>query len=187
MSADNSLLPQKGNYRKLLIFKKAECIYDITFYFANEYLSANDRTIDQMIQAARSGKQNIVEGCSASTTSKETEIKLINVAKASFQELLVDYEDFLRVRGLQQWSNDNPKYQQTREVAREHNDSAYYRNAIQNRSAETIANIAITLIHQEDLMLLRYLDKMKVQFVREGSVREELSKARRKYKKENKE
>ena len=86
-------LQQKGNYRNLIAYQKAECIYDVTYYFAHKYFEKGDRTIDQMIQSARSGKQNIAEGCSASTTSSETEIKLISVAKASLQELMLDYED----------------------------------------------------------------------------------------------
>jgi four helix bundle protein len=96
------LLPRTGNYRKLLTYQKAEAIYDITYYFCKNYLQRGDRTIDQMIQAARSGKQNIVEGSAASATSKETEIKLVNVAKASLQELLIDYEDYLRTRNHHQ-------------------------------------------------------------------------------------
>ena len=95
---ETPFLPQKGNYRNLIAYQKAECIYDITYYFAHHFLERNDRTIDQMVQAARSGKQNIAEGCAASTTSAETEIKLVNVARASLQELLIDYEDYLRVR-----------------------------------------------------------------------------------------
>lgn len=97
----SNFIRQKGNYEELICYKKSMCIYDVTYYFAHKYLSKGDRTIDQMIQAARSGKQNIVEGCSASTTSSEMEIKLLNVAKASLQELLEDYKDYLRVRGLQ--------------------------------------------------------------------------------------
>ena len=101
--ADNDFLPNKGAYRNLIAYKKAECVYDVTYLFVNNFLSKGDRTIDQMVQAARSGKQNIVEGCAARTTSTETELKLINVAKASLQELLVDYEDYLRVRNLSLW------------------------------------------------------------------------------------
>lgn len=81
-----TFLPQRGNYRDLIAFRKAECIYDITRYFTDRYLSKGDRTVDQMVQAARSGRQNIAEGCAASTTSRETEIKLVNVARASLQE-----------------------------------------------------------------------------------------------------
>ena len=94
-------LQLKGNYKELIAYQKAECIYDTTYYFTHKYLSKKDRTIDQMIQAARSGKQNIVEGNSAATTSLETELKLLNVARASLQELLVDYEDYLRVNHLE--------------------------------------------------------------------------------------
>ena len=88
-----NLIPNRGNYRNLLCYKKAEAIYDITSYFVQRFLQRGDRTVDQMVQAARSGKQNIVEGCMASATSAKTEIKLLNVAKASLQELLEDYED----------------------------------------------------------------------------------------------
>ena len=98
-----TFLNQHGHYRNLRVYKVAEIIYDITYYFANKYLRMGDRTIDQMIQAARSGKQNIAEGNQAALTSSETEIKLTNVAKASLEELLDDYEDYLRVRNLQQW------------------------------------------------------------------------------------
>lgn len=141
-------MPLRGNYRNLIVYQKAECIYDITYCFVHRFLEKGDRTIDQMVQAARSGKQNIVEGSAASTTSRETELKLVNVAKASLQELLIDYEDYLRVRGLSQWQPSDPRYQQTRAIASKHNDSAYYREAVAIRSDETVANIAITLIHR---------------------------------------
>ncbi len=107
----SNFIRQKGNYEELICYKKSMCIYDVTYYFAHKYLNKGDRTIDQMIQAARSGKQNIVEGCSASTTSSEMEIKLLNVAKASLQELLEDYKDYLRVRGLQLWSESSEKHE----------------------------------------------------------------------------
>ena len=97
------LIRPSGNYRKLLSYQKTEVIYEMTFYFCQKYLQKGDRTIDQMVQAARSGKQNIIEGCAASATSAKTEIKLVNVAKASLQELLEDYIDYLRTRRHQQW------------------------------------------------------------------------------------
>ena len=96
------LLPPHGNYRKLLSYQKAEVVYDVTFRFCARFLRKSDRTVDQMIQAARSGKQNIAEASQASGTSKETEIKLTNVARASLEELRLDYEDFLRHRRLPQ-------------------------------------------------------------------------------------
>ena len=174
----HSFLPNKGNFRDLIAFQKSECIYDITFYFTKKYLSKGDRTIDQMIQAARSCKQNIAEGNGAGVTSAETEIKLINVAKASLQELLLDYEDYLRVRGLQQWDLDSEKAQQTRRVCAKHNDSAFYREAIKERNDETIANIAITLIHQTDLLLRKIIDRLQEDFVKNGGIRESMHKVR---------
>lgn len=179
----DDFLPQKGHYKSLIIYQKAECIYDVTFYFAHQYLSKGDRTIDQMIQAARSGKQNIAEGCAASTTSKESEIKLTNVAKASFQELLVDYEDYLRVRGLEQWKDDDNRFVQARIVCAKHNDSAYYRVAIEQRRDETIANIAIILLKQEDYLLFKYIERLKDNFLKFGGIKEQMTRARLEYRK----
>ena len=156
-------------------------MYDVTFYFAHHYLEKGDRTIDQMVQAARSGKQNIAEGAAAGNTSKETEIKLTNVAKASLQEPLVDYEDFLRVRGLKQWQPDDARLAQTKRACAAHNDSEYYRKAMPERSAETIANIAITLIHQTDWLLNKLIEKLEIQFVENGGVKEQMTKARKEY------
>ncbi len=178
MNQLNTFLPQKGNYKELIAYQKAECIYDITYYFAHHFLAANDRTVDQMVQAARSGKQNIAEGAAASATSTETEIKLTNVAKASLRELLADYEDYLRVRGLDQWSKDDERYIRTRKVCGEHNDSAYYRALLPERSAETIANMAIILIYQTDYLLYRLLERHKQDFLQNGGVREQMTRAR---------
>ena len=144
------LVPRTGNYRKLLTYQKAEAIYDITYYFCKNYLQRGDRTINQMVQAARSGKQNIVEGSAASATSKEMEIKLVNVAKASLQELLVDYEDYLRTRNHRQWENDSVELLKMRELGRKHNDSAFYMSLVKIRPPETIANMAICMIKQTD-------------------------------------
>ena len=181
MPTDKSFLPLRGNYRSLIVYQKAECIYDVTFFFAHKFLEKGDRTVDQMVQAARSGKQNIAEGSAASTTSRETELKLMNVAKASLQELLIDYEDYLRVRGLKQWQSTDSRYIRTRKVAAMHNDSAYYREAVAVRSDETVANIAITLIHQADAMLLKLIEVLKRQFVQQGGIREEMTRARLSY------
>lgn len=139
-----------------------------------------------MVQAARSGKQNIAEGCSASTTSTETEIKLINVARASLQELLLDYEDYLRVRNLQQWPETDERFIRTRKICSTHNDSAYYREAIESRSDETIANIAIILIKQADYLLRRYFNRIQRDFLHNGGIREEMSRARHNFIKQNK-
>lgn len=182
---DASFIPQKGNYRDLIAYKKAECIYDITYYFAHKFFEKGDRTIDQMVQAARSGKQNIVEGSAASTTSSETELKLINVARASLQELLIDYEDYLRVRNLERWDIKSEKAQKTRRYCTTHNRSADFRKAIALRSDETIANIAITLIHQEDVFLRKLIDRLKSDFLQQGGIREQMSRARIAYRKKN--
>ena len=108
MNEDKDFLRQDNNYRTLKAFQKAECIYDVTYYFAHTFLKAGDRTIDQIVQAARSGKQNLAKGNIDGVTSREMEIKLTNVNRASLHELLLDYEDFLRVRGLEQWPFDDP-------------------------------------------------------------------------------
>src|ERR1041385_4028705 len=104
MSDDSGFLPPHGNYAELFSYQKAEIVYDITFRFCHKFLAKGDRTIDQMIQASRSGKQNILEGSKAGLTSKESEIKLTNVARASLEELLKDYRDYLRVRDHREWS-----------------------------------------------------------------------------------
>jgi four helix bundle protein len=107
-------IPPHGGYQNLLSYRKAEIVYDATVYFCSRFLDKRDRTYDQMIQAARSGKQNIVEGSMASATSKESEIKLTNVARASLEELLIDYRDYLRTRGLAEWTKDHPYTQNAR-------------------------------------------------------------------------
>ncbi len=179
-------LQKKGNYRNLVVYQKTECLYDITYYFTEHYLKKGDRTMDQMVQSARSGKQNIAEGSAASTTSSETEIKLMNVAKASLQELLLDYEDYLRTRSLEIWAKDSAKAQQAREACKQHNDTAYYQQAIVERSDETIANIAIVLIHQADYMLEKLIDKLQIQFVADGGIREQMTQARLNYRNQKK-
>src|SRR5213595_36453 len=114
----DGFIPPHGNYRELLSYQKAEVVYDITFRFCQKFLSRGDRTVDQMVQAARSGKQNILEGSEASGTSKETEIKLTGVAKASQKELLEDYRDFMRNRGIQEWTADHPHARRLRQINR---------------------------------------------------------------------
>jgi len=127
------LIPHKGNYRKLISYQKAECIYDITYYFCSHFLRKGDRTVDQMVQAARSGKQNIAEGSAASSTSSEMEIKLVNVAKASSKELLEDYEDYLRTRNCRQWEENSEEFNAMRDLGKKHNDSGFYMKIVQTR------------------------------------------------------
>jgi four helix bundle protein len=138
-----------GQYRKLLSYRKAEVVYDITVRFCARFLERRDRTVDQMVQAARSGKQNIAEGSQASGTSTETEIKLTNVARASLAELRSDYEDYLRVRDLRLCPKDSAEAR----YIRDHGstvESSYesYRSFCERREGEVVANIALCLIHQ---------------------------------------
>lgn len=177
----NDFLDQRGDYHSLIAFKKAECIYDITYHFAHRFLKIGDRTIDQMVQAARSGKQNLAEGYIDGVTSMEMMIKLINVNRGSLHELCLDYEDYLRVRNLRQWSYDDPRCRQTRAFCRTHLDSADYRERIPSRSDETIANIAITLIHQEDVLLKGYIEWLKRKFLANGGFKEQMYRARTQY------
>lgn len=178
MDDPQPFLPKKGNYKDLIAYQKSECIYDITFYFAHKYLTKADRTVDQMVQAARSGKQNIAEGSAASSTSSETELKLMNVAKASLQELLVDYEDYLRVRGLEQWPLSDKRTRAAQTYCSTHNQSKDYMDLIETRSDETISNLAITLIHQTDVMLRRLIERLEKDFVEQGGIRERMTAAR---------
>ncbi len=176
-----TFLPQHGHYRQLRVYQVAEIIYDITFYFTQHYLQKGDRTIDQMVQAARSGKQNIAEGNQASATSSETEIKLTNVAKASLEELLDDYEDYLRVRQLPQWDNLHPRYEKMRQYARSQQIGKEYAQVIRKMNDEEIANLCITLIHQAMYMLHKLLITMQERFVTEGGIKERMYKARVNY------
>ena len=182
---DKGFIRQDNNYRTLKAFQKAECVYDVTYYFANKFLSKGDRTIDQMVQAARSGKQNLAEGNIDGVTSKEMEIKLTNVNRASLHELLLDYEDYLRVRGLEQWPYDDPRCVQTRAFCKKHLDSAVYREKIKDRSDETIANIAITLIHQCDVLIKGLIEWQKKNFLENGGIKEEMYRARKAYRDNN--
>lgn len=127
---NEQLLPRVGNYKKLLSYQKSNVIFEITYYFCHTYLQRGDRTIDQMVQAARSGKQNIIEGSAASATSSKTEIKLLNVAKASLQELLEDYEDYLKTRGYRQWEENSVELEAMRRLGREHNDAHFFMELI---------------------------------------------------------
>src|SRR5580693_3419782 len=142
-------IPLHGGYRKLITYQKAEIIYDATMYFTKRFFKKYDRTVDQMVQAARSGKQNIVEASTASGTSKEAEIKLTNVARASLEELLEDYRDYLRVRQMKTWDKNSREALFVRKLGAKDNMSyESYRTYFETRSADVVANILICLIHQ---------------------------------------
>lgn len=172
-------IPKHGDYKRLLSYQKAEVIYDLTHCFCGRFLKPGDRTIDQMVQAARSGKQNIAEGSRASGTSKETEVKLTNVARASLEELLIDYQDFLRVRDLPLWNKDSKEAQYVRKLSKEAPLTyEVFREFAQTRPADVVANIAICLIHQANYLLDQQIRKLEQDFIKEGGLRERMNRAR---------
>ena len=175
----SSFLPKTGNYRELLSYRKSEIIYDFTYRFCERFLKRGDRTIDQMVQAARSGKQNIAEGSKASVTSTETEIKLTNVARASLEELLIDYQDFLRVRDLPLWAKDSAEALYVRKLGKQPAESfETYRPFFEDRPAATLANIALCLIHQANYLLDQQIRRLEKDFVEKGGLRERMTRAR---------
>ena len=172
-------IPPHGDYGNLVSHRKAEVVYDITYRFCHAHLSRGDRTIDQMVQAARSGKQNIIEGTKASGTSKEMEVKLLNVARASLEELLADFQDYLRVRDCPQWPKDSREAQYVRKLGSSPDESfETYREFVETRPAEVIANIAICLIHQANFLLDRQKRALEEAFLDEGGIRERMTRAR---------
>jgi four helix bundle suffix protein len=172
-------LPKGGNYRELLSYRKAEIVYDFTFRFWEKFLKCGDRTIDQMVQAARSGKQNIAEGSKASMTSTETELRLTNVARASLEELLIDYGDFLRARDLATWPKDSREALYARRLGKASDESfETYRPFFEDRPAEVLANIAICLIHQANYLLDRQIKRLEKDFVEKGGLRERMTRDR---------
>jgi four helix bundle suffix protein len=173
-------IPPHGHFEVLLSYRKSRIIFDLTYCLCDRFLKRGDRTIDQMVQAARSGKQNIIEGSQASGTSKEMEIKLTNVARASLEELLEDYRDHLRTRSLRQWEKDSREAVFARNLCRRQDESyETYRTYVETRSAEVVANLAICLIHQANYLLDRQIRKLEQDFLRDGGLRERMSRPRR--------
>ncbi len=170
---------KQGSYENLLSYKKAQIIYDATVLFCRRFLQKGDRTVDQMIQAARSGKQNIVEGAMASGVSSETELKLTGVARASLEELLEDYKDFLRVNSFPVWSKDDKAAQAVRRLGKTHNESyETYRYFFEERSAGTFANILLCLIYQCNYLLDRQIASLETAFIKSGGIKERMLQAR---------
>src|SRR5262249_33086404 len=166
-------IPKHGGYKKLLSYQKAEIVYDATVHFCDRFIDKRSRTHDQMIQAARSGKQNIIEGSMASATSKETEIKLTNVARASLEELLADYRDYLRLRGIQEWAKEH-RYAVRLRTLNKIPDATYetFRRGIENADPAISANVIIGLIRVTSYLLDRQLRHLEGAFLREGGLRE---------------
>lgn len=178
MKQDN-LIPAHGGYRQLKSFQHAELVYDATVKFCDRFIDKRSRTHDQMVQAARSGRQNIAEGSQASGTSKKFELKLVGVARASLEELLLDYEDFLRQRGLALWGKNHPAAQIVRRLAYEKNRSYLtYRAYIEESPPEVAANTLVCLIHQTNYLLDQQLRQLEQAFLKEGGFTERLYQVR---------
>jgi four helix bundle suffix protein len=190
MSGDTSTLRPHGGYRRLRSFQVTEIIYDGTVAFCDRFVDKRSRTHDQMVQAARSGRQNIAEGSRASATSSQTELRLVNVARASLDELLLDYEDFLRQRGLKQWDKDAPEARRVREVGTRtdptdqsdptdrSDQKKHYSEWLDHRDPAVVANALICLIHQANYLLDRQIHGLERQFVEGGGYSERLAAAR---------
>ena len=190
MDHEQKLIPPYGGYRKLRSFQTAQLVYDATVFFCNRFVDKHSRTRDQMVQAARSGVQNIAEGSMASATSKKTELKLTGVARASLEELLLDYEDFLRQRGLRIWDKNSPdalavrkKYQSDQSDRPDQSDTSGGSDAsdpygLATASPEAAANTILCLINQASFLLGRQLQKLEQQFLAEGGFTERLYRER---------
>lgn len=187
MDDKHDLIPLHGGYRKLRSFQTAQFVYDATVVFCDRFVDKRFRTHDQMVQAARSGVQNIAEGSMASATSKKTELKLTGVARASLEELLLDFEDFLRQRGLRVWRKDSPealavrrKYQSDRSDKSDRSDSSDRSDpySISTASPEIAANTILCLINQASFLLRRQLEKLEQAFLSEGGFTERLYRKR---------
>ena len=179
MMRTNKFIPKHGGYKNLKSYQMSEIVYDATVKFCERFINKYSRTTDQMTQAARSGKQNIAEGSAASGISKETEIKLIGVARASLEELLLDYQDYLRQHGMALWPKDDARALKIRGFSRE-SDKSYmtYKSYIESSPAETAANTILCLINQTNYLLDRQLRKLEEDFVKQGGLRERMYKAR---------
>lgn len=171
-------LPASGGYKELRVYRITEVIYDLSVIFAEKFIRRGSRTRDQIEQAARSGKQNIAEGSIASMTSKETEIKLTNVAKASLEELMLDYEDYLRQHSLALWGKSHQRTSRLREYLRSDDFMADPTKYAMRLNEEEYCNMCITLINQATYMLKRLLERQQQQFLHQGGIKEQMYRAR---------
>jgi restriction system protein len=176
-------LRPSGGYRDLRSFRAASIVYDATVAFCNQFIDPRSRLVDQMVQAARSGRQNIAEGSRASAVSSHTELRLVSVARASLDELLLDYEDFLRQRGLRQWGKDSPEALKVRAVGKkdqtdrsdQSDPSDQYSSWLQSPDPAIVANAVICLIHQANYLLDRQLSALERDFISGGGYSERLA------------
>lgn len=179
------ILKRQKPWRDAYYDQKTEVLYQLTYVFCQRFLPPHgDRTVDQMVQAARSGKQNIIEGTEDGETSTEMHVKLLNVARSSLQELREDYRDYLLSRMLPIWDDTHPRYQSMQDFCREHNKVEDYQPYFQKWSDEEMANIALTLCYQTDAMLNKTLLRMEKEFVEEGGIKERMHAARTGYRQE---
>lgn len=176
----DGFIPFYGGYRHLFSYQKSEIVYDATIYFCDRFFSKYDRTVGQMTQAARSGKQNIAEASMASGLSKETEITLTNVAYASLEELKLDYEDFLRSNNLKLWEKNDPKIERIRELNRSVKQATYdtFKKAIEHKDPEISANSIICLIKLTCFLLSQQIKSLEKDLVNNGGIRERIKNAR---------
>ena len=173
------VLRAQTNWEKLYFYQKTVVLYQMTYIFCQRFLPKHgDRTVDQMVQAARSGKQNIVEGCADGVTSTEMELKLLNVARASIKELKEDYLDYIRSRGLSLWNARHPRYNGLLSFCRTHNALEDYEPFFSKWTDEELANCANTLCHMVDRMLTTHLAKKEADFTENGGIRERMTAAR---------
>ena len=177
MQSNNKII-WNSNYSKLLCYQKSVVIYDLTFHFCKRFIDIKDRTHDQMIQAARSGKQNIVEGHADMSTSKESGLKLFNVARGSLLELLEDYKDYLRVRNMRLWEDNSNEARAMVKLGVEHSDSRYFVCLAESRTDEVVANMVIVLIRQALSLTTKYIDRVSENFANEGGFREQMTQIR---------
>ncbi len=185
MNEDNEkttkpILRQQANWEGLYFYQKAVVLYlyQLTFDFTKRFLTRGDRTIDQMVQAARSGKQNIVEGSADGVTSTEMELKLLNVARSSIKELKEDYEDYLTARHLTRWDRQHIRYDGMLQFCRKHNRLEEYEGFFSKWTDEEMANIALTLCHMVDKMMTTYQKQLEQTFIEEGGIKERMTAAR---------
>lgn len=168
-----SVLQRFGDYRELYFYRKSKVIYDLTFHFCERFVTEyHDRTKDQMIQAARSGKQNFVEGMQDGQADIEKAMFLLTIGQGSLQELLEDFEDYLRTRHLTKWTSSHQRYSNLVEYCKTRNDIEQYAGLFGRLNDEELANMALTLIHQTDYLLDRFLKKLEKAYIATGGNKE---------------
>lgn len=177
---ETTVLKRLGDYRQLYFYRKSKVIFDLTFLFANRYITDyHDRTKDQMLQAARSGKQNFVEGLQDGQANIEQALYLVSIGQGSLQELREDYEDYIRNHSLILWSSDHPRYASMENFCKTNNDIEQYQPFLKKMNDEELANLALTLIHQTDYLIEGFLKRLEKTFLEVGGAKERIQFLRR--------